>query len=452
MAMKIDVNSCDCVRSELELFDIPPTQTSIEECRYEKRGPTTSLDRGGPLEFKVHVGDEEYLDPGDSFVYIKAKIVDENGDVLVEKDADGKLPDKSIVFPIANVGCSLFSQISVTLNSQSVSSNDGMYAYKAYIENLLSFGSDAKKHQLAAAMFHQDISDMDVHDESVLEKTKNKGAKDRFERTRYSRSFECISFLHSEIFEQPKLILNKVEMNVKLTRNDDDFVLMSKEANRKYRIVIEEGLLYASVKKISSHVRVAHEERLLSSNARYPIRRVKMKFFTKGQNRSDISEPNISNGILPRRIIWGLVATDAFNGSKHKNPFNFYHFGVNHIALRKNGREIPYNGMKLNYIDSTENEYLMAYFTLIHGTNLWRKNISNAIIPTRDYKNGFTLYAANLLPDQSDGSNFSLQEEGSLSLEIRLAKGVDTSITIVCYLEYDSIIEIDKDRQVHYHE
>lgn len=450
MTMKIDDDSCDCLRSELELFSIAPTQTSIEESRYEKRGPTTTLDRGGPLEFKVHVGDDEYLDPGDSFLYIRAKIVDEHGAALREKNDNGEILENAMVFPIANVGSSLFRQIDVSLNSQSVSSNDGLYAYRAYIENLLSFGNDAKKHQLAATMFNQDILEMDEH--GKLDESKNKGAKERFEKTKYSRSFECISFLHSEIFEQPKLLLNKVEMNVKLTRSDENFVLMAKEKDTKYQIVLEEGLLYANVKKIASHVRLAHEERLLTSNARYPVRRVKMKYFTKGPNRSDISEPNLSSGLMPRRIVWGLVATDAFNGTKHKNPFNFQHFGVNHIALRKNGRELPYNGMNLDFIGSAENAYIMAYFTLIHGTNLWRKNISNNIHPNRDYKNGFTLYAANLLPDQSDGASFNLQEEGSLGLEIKLTKGTTESVTIICYMEYDSIIEIDKDRTVHYNE
>ncbi len=453
MAMKIDDDSCDCAKSELELFRLPPTQTSINGCRYEKRGPTTALERGGPIEFKVHVGDDEYIDPNDTWLYLKAKIVSAKGEALKDKpddEPDGVVPDNSLVFPIANFIGSMFRQIDVSLNGKQVASNDGLYAYRSYMETLLTYGSEPKKHQLSISMFCQDQSELDVHDESILGTTKNKGAKERFERTKFSKSFECVGPIHSEIFEQSRLLLNKVEMNVKFTRNDENFILMSKNKDYSYKILLEEATLYAGVKQIASHVRLAHEERLLSTNAKYPVRRVNMKFFTKGPLRSDISEPNLTSGIIPRRIVFGLVSTEAFNGSKHKNPFNFQNFGITYVALLKNGRAVPYNGMNLNF--GYNGEFFIAYRALMHSTGMWKKNHSNAIVPTRDYKHGFTLFAFNLLPDQSEGANFNLQEEGTLSLDIRLGKGVDESITIICYLEYDNIMEIDKDRQIHYHE
>ena len=43
----------EVMKSELELFSLPPTQTSIEETRYEKYYPQTSLDKGGPLDYSI---------------------------------------------------------------------------------------------------------------------------------------------------------------------------------------------------------------------------------------------------------------------------------------------------------------------------------------------------------------------------------------------------------------
>ena len=81
----------------------------------------------------------------------------------------------------------------------------------------------------------------------------------------------------------------------------------------------------------------------------------------------------------------------------------------------------------------------------------WNKDRSNGIHPFRD-RDGYTLYAYNLTADQSHGSVFNLVREGNLSIEIKLKEPSTESITIVCYLEYDSIIEIDSDRNIHTNE
>ena len=87
---------------------------------------------------------------------------------------------------------------------------------------------------------------------------------------------------------------------------------MAKDKTKCYRISIDKAVLMVNLKKISQHVLLAQETRLATSHAKYPLRRVEMKYFTRGANRSDLSEPNLINGILPRKIVIGLVETDAF--------------------------------------------------------------------------------------------------------------------------------------------
>ena len=44
--------SCEGVKSERDLFAVPPTQTSIEEGGWIEHQPLTSLDWGGPIELE----------------------------------------------------------------------------------------------------------------------------------------------------------------------------------------------------------------------------------------------------------------------------------------------------------------------------------------------------------------------------------------------------------------
>ena len=70
----------EIMKGELELFHLPGTQTNIDETKYEKYFPQTSLDRGGPLDFSISLNDEEYLDTQNIFLYLQVRILDENGE------------------------------------------------------------------------------------------------------------------------------------------------------------------------------------------------------------------------------------------------------------------------------------------------------------------------------------------------------------------------------------
>ena len=449
----LDMHSQDCGKSELELFDIPSTQTSIEDSRYEPCYPLTSLDRGGPVELKYRGGDDEYLDLNDTYLYVRARILDEKGEELkaTERVGEGaeardQIPDKSVVFPVNYFLNSCFTQVEVFLNNKTVGSTNTLYPYRAYLETMLTYSPDSKKHQLVASLFHQDQGTMDAVDVEAAEPS-NKGAKQRFDRCKFSKHFECVGRLHSEIFHQQKLLLSKVSLLVKLHRADRQFVLMSKLADQKYTISLDVVRLEVSVKKIASHVREAHEARLLTTNAKYPLRKVEMKFYSRGAHMNDLSEPNLVSGILPKRIILGLVSTEAFNGQKKKNPFNFQNYNLNYLAVRKNGQSSPYEPFNLDYGD---NQYVMAYFSLLRSTRLMKANHSNAIQPLKGFKDGFALYGFDLTPDNTDGGNLNLLREGTISVDVRLKTPATESITIICYLEYDTIMEIDSNRNIHY--
>ena len=448
----INEDSCECAKSELELFEIPPTQTSVEESRFEYFYPLTSLDRSGPIEFKITASESEYIDTSKTYIYFKARILDENSQKLVDKtsDDDATVPDKSVVYPISYFISSAFKQVEVHLNSQPVGSADSLYPYRAYMETVLSYGTDVKKHQLSTGLFYQDSYEMSETNKANITAgtTRNKGAKARWDKTKFSRSFEVMGTIHSEIFQQNKLIPSKVGIYLKFHRADPSFALMAADRNQKYKIQIEKATLIANIKKIASHVRTAHETRLLQTNARFPVRRVEMRYFTRGPGMSDLSEPNVVNGVLPKRIGFGLVSTDAFNGDLKKNPFDFQHFNASRVCLKQNGISVPFDALTLDY---GNNEYVLQYFLLMHSTGQWNKDRSNGIHPFRD-RDGYTMYAYNLTADQSHGSVFNLVREGNLSIEIKLKEPSTESITIVCYLEYDSIIEIDSDRNIHTNE
>lgn len=441
----LDGFSCECIKSELDLFSIPPTQTSIEQTRYKEYYPISLTSSNAPLEFHIVGSDEEYLDLQQSYLQISASIQNADGSAITETTEAADVP-KSVVFPINYFGATQFKNVEVLLSGTQVSPTDVQYAYRAYLETTLSYG-DSKIEQLQSALYYSDVNTPDANGSAVLADTNtNTGARKRFDRTKYSKTFQMITRIHHSLFNQEKLLLNKVDVRLKFHRHDPKFCLISGVDTTNYNIHIDKATLMVCHKRVAPSVREAHELALLKSPAKYNIRTSDVKFFTKSSGSSDLSEPNVHTGLLPRRVVIGLVSSVAFNGHYKRNPFNFQPFSLSSIQLRRNGVSLPYDAIEMDF---ERGHILPGYNTLFQGMGRLFHD-RNLQITLDDYEHsGFTLYVFDLTQDGGGGGgNLSLIQEGKLSLHIKLSTALENSVTIIAYMEKDGLIEIDKDRVV----
>jgi hypothetical protein len=92
-------------------------------------------------------------------------------------------------------------------------------------------------------------------------------------------------------------------------------------------------------------------------------------------------------------------------------------------------------------IDFLKDNYLEAYKSLV-------KLISDLDISYDEFKNGYAIYAFDLNPDVSSSEHYSLLRDGVMNLDVKLTEKQNESITLMAYLEYDNVIEINKYRQL----
>ena len=65
------------------------------------------------------------------------------------------------------------------------------------------------------------------------------------------------------------------------------------------------------------------------------------------------------------------------------------------------------------------------------------------------FANGYAIYGFDFSSDPSPYNRcLDLIQEGKLSLDISLKTATSKPLTIIVYLEYDKVIEIDKDKNV----
>ena len=300
-------------------------------------------------------------------------------------------------------------------------------------------------------MFYLDTSeefnniDVAIGDPGAAATFPNEGAKERFDCTSFSRSFEILGRIHHELFSQPKLLLNKSVLRIKLQRHDPKFYLMARKEGGNFNMKIDQAIFYVCKKDVAPSIRLEHEKLLLTNNAKYYMRRAECRFYTRSAGRADLSEPNLYTGVLPRRVIVGLVNSTAFEGSYEHNPLEFKNYNVSSVALRENGTTVSYEEIEADF---EGDNYYKAYAGFLQGCNILFDNKSNGITPEM-YKHGYTLHVFNLAADGED-TELTLLREGKLSLNIKLDKTTNEPVTVLYYMEFDSVLEITSDRRVLY--
>lgn len=75
--------STPSIRGEADLFTVPSTDTTVENSLYVEYKPTVNIqDSDAKLEFKISGNSNQYLDLFDSFLYVRVKVVSEDGSNL----------------------------------------------------------------------------------------------------------------------------------------------------------------------------------------------------------------------------------------------------------------------------------------------------------------------------------------------------------------------------------
>lgn len=428
----LHTHSCEGMKSELELFSLPPTQTSIEGSNWVYYKPISSLTDDSPIEFVVQGHGDEYIDLAHTMLSLR---------VSIPPQADAPQGGEPGPAPINNFMHSMFNQVDVYLNQKLVTPPNNAYAYRSYIETLLNYGPAAKDSHLTSVLWYDDTPGKmdDTKDE-------NAGLKKRREFLTVGKTVDLLGHLHCDIFNQERFLINGVEVRLRLHRTRDAFCLMDSATNGGNIKICEASLLVRRT-KISPSILLAHSRALSKTTAKYPLTRVEVKAISIHSGVHGETLDNVILGQLPKRIILGFVDNKGFNGNRKYNPFNFQNYGINYLSLYVDGQQIPSKPLQPTFTDNPL--YVDAYHTLFSGSGIHFLNEGNCI-DRQEYPNGFCLFAFDLTPDLSanSSSHWNLIKHGSIRIEVQFAQALATTINCIIYAEYDNILEIDASRQV----
>ncbi|XP_016420228.1 uncharacterized protein F54H12.2-like [Sinocyclocheilus rhinocerous] len=350
----------------------------------------------------------------------------------------GDIPDPAKVALINYPGATIFSQVDVSLGDRLISQSSSTYPYRCIIESLLNYSKDALESLFSAGLFFKDTAG---HMDETDPVGRNAGLTKRSLYTTGSKVVELLAPIHSDIFFQEKLMLNGVDIKIRMIRGKDEFCLMSDDA---YKLNIVSASLFVKKVSVSPSVRLAHAQALLSTTAKYPIDRVCLKNFSIPAGSRVSNQENLFLGTLPKSIVLAMVDNDAFTGSYEKNPFTFKHYDLEFLAVYVDGQQFPAKPLQPDF---TSGSAVREFYQLATATGRHLKN-QPLSINRDDFLKGYSLYAFNLTPDEDCGQHISLIKSGNIRLEARFRQPLPHTINLVVYAVFDSIIEVSNRRQV----
>jgi len=389
MFKKIDERSQSSLHSGFNLFTVPTTNTSVEKSYFREVFTSNPINNNGPYIFNVK-SDTAWLDISKSFIFLELGLQKlQAGQWVQTEEADN-------VGVIQAIGKTFFNDIKVTLNGTQISSDNQLYAYKAYFETEFMCSEEIKKTRLELCGYDS------------FTKAKTMGQEARAKKYASKESVQLISNLHIDLATTDKFLINNSELMLELTRNSDGFCLhaLKDKDETQYRIQVVDIRFYVKTVLAYSGLNVSLLTALSKNPSKYPMRKVCMTTLYGTPGSFAVGPAEIFPDKIPRRLIIAMTDKNAFVGEKKSNPFIFKH------------------------------------------NDLRESDKSNAIT-CNQFCDSHCLFCINLCPAQEDSSELELIKAGSTILHMIFNTAIPVNgFQVIIYGEFDSMLTVDGSRTV----
>ena len=135
-------------------------------------------------------------------------------------------------------------------------------------------------------------------------------------------------------------MLSGVTLRLSYRRSHEDFLIISEDAAKHYKLQILEASLDVRKMTVTDHVLSAIESTLLKTPANYPYQEEITKTYLATAGQRSCQQEDIFAREPVRQIIIVLNTNNAFLGTNRTSPFHYQKFGLEQVTLRRNGLPI----------------------------------------------------------------------------------------------------------------
>ena len=433
------IQSKESLDAGLLLWDIRPTQTSIEE-KYEITVyPTTTFEDayGAPVDFVIPSQPNGCLFDVDIVTTWQIK------------RAAADLAEGSQVSTINNFANSLWSFVDIRVGNRVniMQSMEQAYAYQTFFNTVLNSESTRNDYLKQSEGFVMDTGQDKPATESVVffnenpELILNKGGAKRAEAIKLSKEVTTKTKLHTPLLNHSKVLPTNLDIKVTFSKNKSRFLLLGDAT--AYLVKIMKVHLICTYLRPREVVLNLLEERLKQSPALYDIEHPQISMRTIPQASLQCTLLDVFPSKLPKSAFFALVAASDLTGGYTSNPFTFHRLASFQMYI--DNREFFTSPIKFVNTPKVPLDFSQAYLQLYKALGLDRTG--DCLINGDNFNINYMI-AAVLTADKSHLAHLNLQRNADVRIELELETRATQPMVLITYSLYDKLYSIDKDRQL----
>lgn len=442
----LQANQNDLTTDSLELFKDYEEDLSMITGRFSTYSPQ-QLHTQDVFEFEIESQGMSYLYLPASRLYVRARILDAAGGDMVADD-EGLVAYSDV--PLA----ALFTRIDVRIDGVPMPDLSNAYSnYKGYFDTMLSYSQSTMERNMitSGALADTPGGYNNFYTANRANLTTNAGFARRSNAVGRSNRFEFMAPIYSDFFQIGKYFPPGMKITVRLTRSPHTFAICSSARVagvqnpplKEFKFHIDNIMLYIRHVQMNDSV-LAYHQKLLGSGKTLclPYKKTDIKVFTYSPGMEKISTV-ISTGTMPYHLMVGFIRSRNFYGALDRNPWYFENLGLDDMQMSVNEILEPTTPYRPNF---TDNLYIREYREFLDNMGISHTNNSNVMTPLR-YKDGLTLWAWDLTPDQCNGYHIHPRKTGTMKIEAHFQNAFTESITMLAVFLYHAKFNLTKDKK-----
>ena len=237
--------------------------------------------------------------------------------------------------------------------------------YKAYLETILSYNELAARTHLVGSRFKMD-------DDTKFGSTSAAGNVNQTARLKWFSKSNAVDFsmpLASDILRIDRYLIDRIALDIKLSRTNDQFLITQKVTDTKtYFVKIDKlALVVRHIGLKQSYVEYVNKQLDLGKRARYPLVRTVLKSRVIPTGESYTPVVDIFSGRMPSSIYFAFVKNSAFKGHKNENAFNLQAFDIGGVSLLVNSKSFPAQRYTPSFTDDVATSKIMREYQVMNS-------------------------------------------------------------------------------------
>ncbi len=414
------------------------------------------------ITFEVpRLASPNFMNVGEMVVQLSVKLVDK----------EGKKPeDNSKVAPVCLFGSSLFRTMRLFANEVQISSCEGMYPLRCYVDSVLN-ETLASKHGAAqlfggyydTAQSFQKTSKANTGFTSrrLLLASASQPTPGTIVYKYHDSAVPIYAKLLTDMTATSLPLLHGVSVRVELAVNEPSYYMVcgdNDKDTKAYKLKVEQATLLVPVKTMQPSLALDLERRLDHAPLHYSMRRVEIKRINIAPGLASYTTDSLTQSSLnPQRILLFFIPTKYSQGGYGANPFEFCNeFKKEDDTMVKLTKvNLSINGAPLeNYEANTHDKLVVSGFHMLYKNLglLTNKSDSACALDLVAFNKGYSMF---LFDTTKTGRAYNTGAEqpsktGSLRLEVGFSDVLPGAVELMVFSEYHSSMDITKNRSVSY--